>query len=277
MRYVSLFLLLFVASTSVAQIIKDKEPAILEVHYMKTWVTDTLENRSYSEDMTLRVGKTAAMFYPPKRMWADSLLRTNFELHEKLYREMNPPGQIEYKPLGGLEREYLFRNIHEGETMVYRKMGGEAYAYTESTEMPAWHIQSETKEVMGYSCQLATCDFRGRQWYAWFSTDIPVNEGPWKLFGLPGLVLEAYDSKKHYAYKAVGLYTKDLLPVGIRLYNISGKPYNLKSRQAYLQKMYKAYIQGKFASQMSALYGNGAQSAPTQAQYDYQERDYPHK
>lgn len=277
MRYVSLFLLLFVASTSVAQIIKDKESAILEVHYMKTWVTDTLENRSYSEDMTLRVGKTAAMFYPPKRMWADSLLQTNFELHEKLYREMNPPGQIEYKPLGGLEREYLFRNINAGETIVYRKMGGEAYAYTESTEMPAWHIQSETKEVMGYSCQLATCDFRGRQWYAWFSTDIPVNEGPWKLFGLPGLVLEAYDSKKHYAYKAVGLYTKDLLPVGIRLYNISGKPYNLKSRQAYLQKMYKAYILGKFASQMSALYGNGAQSAPTQAQYDYQERDYPHK
>ena len=145
MRYVSLFLLLFVASTSVAQIIKDKEPAILEVHYMKTWVTDTLENRSYSEDMTLRVGKTAAMFYPPKRMWADSLLQTNFELHEKLYREMNPPGQIEYKPLGGLEREYLFRNIHEGETMVYRKMGGEAYAYTESTETSAWYIQSETK------------------------------------------------------------------------------------------------------------------------------------
>lgn len=276
MRYVSLFLLLFVVSTSVAQIIKDKESAILEVHYMKTWVTDTLENRSYSEDMTLRVGKTAAMFYPPKRMWADSLLQTNFELHEKLYREMNPPGQIEYKPLGGLEREYLFRNINAGETIVYRKMGGEAYAYTESTEMPAWHIQSETKEVMGYSCQLATCDFRGRTWYAWFSTDIPVNEGPWKLFGLPGLVLEAWDSKKHYAYKAVGLYTQNLQPVGIRLY-VRNKPFMLKSRQAYLQKMYKAYIQGKFASQMSALYGNGAQSAPTQAQYDYQERDYPHK
>ena len=277
MRYVSLFLLLFVASTSVAQIIKDKESAILEVHYMKTWVTDTLENRSYSEDMTLRVGKTAAMFYPPKRMWADSLLRTNFELHEKLYREMNPLGQAEYKPLGGLEREYLFRNINAGETIVARIIAGDHYWYTEPTEMPVWQILSETKELLGYSCQLATCDFRGRQWYAWFSTDIPVNEGPWKLFGLPGLVLEAYDSKKHYAYKAVGLYTKDLLPVGIRLYNISGKPYKLKSRQAYLQKMYKAYIQGKFASKMSALYGNGAQSAPTQAQYDYQERDYPHK
>ena len=276
MRYVSLFVLLFVTSNVMAQIIEDKEPAILEVHYIKTWVADTLENRSYSEDMTLRVGKTSAMFYPPKRMWADSLLRTNFELHEKLYREMNPLGQAEYKPLGGLEREYLFRNINAGETIVARIIAGDHYWYTEPTEMPVWQILSETKELLGYSCQLASCDFRGRTWYAWFSTDIPVNEGPWKLFGLPGLVLEAYDSKKHYAYKAVGLYTQNLQPVGIRLY-VRNKPFTLKSRQAYLQKMYKAYIQGNFASQMSALYGNGAQSDPSQAQYDYQERDYPHK
>ena len=129
---------------------------------------------------------------------------------------------------------------------------------------------------MGYSCQLASCDFRGRRWYAWFSTDIPVNEGPWKLFGLPGLVLEAWDSKKHYVYKAVGLYTKNLQPVGIRLY-ISDKPYRLKSRQKFLQKMYKEYILGDFAFKMSALHGNGSQKAPYVSQYDYQERDYPHK
>ena len=189
---------------------------------------------------------------------------------------MNPLGQSEYKPLGGMEREYLFRNINDGETMVYRKIAGDAYSYTEPTEMPAWQILSETKELLGYSCQLASCDFRGRTWYAWFSPDIPINEGPWKLFGLPGLVLEAWDSKKHYAYKAVGLYTKNLQPVGIRLY-ISGKPYRLKSRQEYLQKMYKEYIMGNFAFKMSALHGNGTQSVPSKAQYDYQERDYPHK
>ena len=276
MRYLSLCLSLFVTLNICAQIIEDKESAILEVHYMKTWVADTLENRSYSEQMTLRIGKTSAMLYPPKRMWVDSLLQTNFELHEKLYREMNPPGHAEYKPLGGLEREYLFRNINDGETMVYRVIAGEHYSYTEPTEMPVWQIQSETKELLGYSCQLASCEFRGRRWYAWFSPDIPINEGPWKLFGLPGLVLEAYDSKKHYAYEAVGLYTKNLQPVGIKLY-VRYKPIVLKSRQAYLQKMYKEYILGHFASSMSALYGNGSQAPPVRSQYDYQERDYPHK
>lgn len=235
MRYLGLFLLLFVTSSVRAQIIEDKEPAILEVHYIKTSVADTLKKQSDSDLMTLRIGKTSAMFYPTKMMWADSLLQTDYALYEKLHREMNPLGQSEYKPLGGLEREYLFRNINDGETMVYRVIAGEHYSYTEPTEMPAWQILSETKEVLGYSCQLASCDFRGRRWYAWFSTDIPINEGPWKLFGLPGLVLEAWDSKKHYAYKAVGLYTKNLQPVGIRLY-ISGKPYRLKSRQEYLKK-----------------------------------------
>ena len=90
MKYISLFLSLFVTLNAAAQIIENKEPAILEVQYVKTTVADTLKNRSYSDLMTLRVGKTSAMFYPTKRMWADSLLQTNYALYEKLHREMNP-------------------------------------------------------------------------------------------------------------------------------------------------------------------------------------------
>lgn len=275
MKYISLLLSLFVTSNMVAQIIKNKEAAILEVHYIKTTVTDTLKYRSYSDLMTLRVGKTSAMFYPTKRMWADSLLQTNYALYEKLHREMNPVGQSEYKPIGGIEREFLFRNINDGETMVYRKIAGDAYSYIEHTEHPVWELASETKEIIGYICQLATCNYRGRVWKVWFTPDIPINEGPWKLFGLPGLVLEANDEKNHYTYKAICLYTQNLQPVGIRLY-IRNRPYKLKFRQEYLQKMYKEYIKGNFAISMNTLHGNSTQYVPSDAQYDFQERDYPH-
>lgn len=275
MKCLSLLLSLFLPFNLAAQIIEDKEPAVLEVQYLKTTVTDTLVNRSYSDPMTLRIGKTSAMFYPTKRMWADSLLQTNYALYDKLHREMNPAGQSDYKPVGGIEREFLFRNINDGETMVYRKITGDACSYVEQTGHPVWELTSETKEILGYTCQLAKCDFRGRIWHAWFSSDIPVNEGPWKLFGLPGLVLEANDEKNHYTYKAVGLYTRNLQPVGIRLY-IKNKPYKLKSRQEYLQKMSKEYIKGNFSSSMSALHGNSTQNTPSVAQYDFQERDYPH-
>ena len=275
MKYISLFLSLFVTLNVSAQIIENKEPAILEVHYVKTTVADTLKNRSFSDLMTLRVGKTSAMFYQTKRMWADSLLQTNYALYEKLHREMNPVGQSVYKPIGGIEREFIFRNINDGETIVYRKIAGDAYSYTEQTEHPDWELKLETKEIMGFNCQLATCNYRGRIWNVWFSPDIPVNEGPWKLFGLPGLVLEASDEKNHYTYKATGLYTQNLQPVGILLY-VRNKPYKLKSRQEYLQKMYKEYIKGNFVFSMNALHGNSKQNVSSNAQYDYQERDYPH-
>lgn len=80
MKYLGLLLSLFLPFNIAAQIIEDKEPAILEVHYMKTTITDMLVNRSYSDPMTLRVGKTSAMFYPTKRMFADSLLQSNYAL-----------------------------------------------------------------------------------------------------------------------------------------------------------------------------------------------------
>ena len=276
MKYISLFLSLFVTINLSGQIIEDKEPAVLEVHYMKTAVSDTLKNRSHSEPMTLRVGKTSAMFYPTKRMWEDSLRMTNYALYQKLYYEMNPLGAKQvFKPMGGLEREFLFRGMKDGETMIYRRIAGDGYSYTEPTEAPVWELKSEAKEIMGYTCYLATCTYRGRTWNAWFTPDIPIHEGPWKLIGLPGLVLEASDSENHYAYKAVGLSARNLLPVGIKLY-VRHSPIKLKSRQEFLQKMYKEEIKGHFVAAMSALYGNSGQMDRSESQCDFQERDYPH-
>lgn len=276
MKYLIVVVFAAFSLISKAEIINDKEPGIIEVHYDKTSVSDTLKWRTHTDPMILRIGSTCSMFYPTKKMWADSLLRNNFELHEKLYRESNPIGKPAINPIGGLENEFLFRNVNDGETMVYKRIAGDGYSYTEPTEAPKWEIKQETKEILGYQCQLATCDFRGRKWNVWFTPEIPVKEGPWKLFGLPGLVLEASDSKKHYSYMATGISTQNIGPVGIRLY-VRHEPYKLKSRQKFLQKIYDQSIKGKFVASMSALYGNGTQSTPSRAQYDCQETDYPHE
>lgn len=64
-----------------------------------------------------------------------------------------------------------------------------------------WNIGAETKQIAGYSCTKAETNFRGRKWIVWFATDIPLPFGPWKLHGLPGLILEAFDADKRYTIK----------------------------------------------------------------------------
>lgn len=65
-----------------------------------------------------------------------------------------------------------------------------------------WTLMDEHKDILGHRTQKAITQFRGRIYIVWFTLEIPVPYGPWKLFGLPGLILEAYDTKKVAGFKA---------------------------------------------------------------------------
>ena len=66
----------------------------------------------------------------------------------------------------------------------------------------SWELLNETKNINSFNCQKARGNFRGRTYTVWFTNDIPVNLGPWKLNGLPGLILEATDSLNQFQYFA---------------------------------------------------------------------------
>lgn len=72
-----------------------------------------------------------------------------------------------------------------------------------------WEIFDETKEILGFTCQLAKMDFRGRTYSAWFNSKLPVG-GPWKYDGLPGMILSLQDDEGFVTYEAVGLNSKKI-------------------------------------------------------------------
>lgn len=66
-----------------------------------------------------------------------------------------------------------------------------------------WKLLEGEKKILNYNCNSAQCTFRGRTYTVWYTTEIPLSFGPWKFSGLPGLILEAIDSKNMYNYYAI--------------------------------------------------------------------------
>ena len=77
------------------------------------------------------------------------------------------------------------------------------YKYEESLNIFKWELHNETMTIKGYNTQKASCKYGGREWIAWFTKDIPYNDGPYKFNGLPGLILKIYDKKRHYTYEVL--------------------------------------------------------------------------
>ncbi len=62
--------------------------------------------------------------------------------------------------------------------------------------------KEDVKKINNYLCNKATLKFRGRNYIAWYTTKIPISFGPWKFTGLPGLILEIYDTTNTYKWTA---------------------------------------------------------------------------
>ena len=77
--------------------------------------------------------------------------------------------------------------------------------YTEKMTPIAWTLGTDTTTILGHPCQKATCHWRGRDYEAWFATDIPIRRGPWKFGGLPGLIMKIYDKDRLYVFEAVAI------------------------------------------------------------------------
>lgn len=91
--------------------------------------------------------------------------------------------------------------------------------YTEALPDFQWQIHPEKKEILGYLCQRATGAFRGRRYEAWFATDIPLSEGPWKFGGLPGLILEVADTARLFSFQCIGISSNVNKPIRFWTYD----------------------------------------------------------
>jgi len=88
---------------------------------------------------------------------------------------------------------------------IQTSVGSTKYNYIDEKIDIKWKLGNEEKEIEGFKCKNAFCNFRGRDYVAWYSPEISVSEGPYLFTGLPGLIMEIYDTKEYYRFFIAGL------------------------------------------------------------------------
>lgn len=165
---------------------------------------DTSREEARTWEMAIVANPQRSLYYSPMSLYVDSCESTpegKAALHEiqmKAWIVTHPDGttSFEGRKLGlapdKVEYVYVEKDKSKNVLTVYDKKSGEFCKYTEPFEEMEWTIVGDsTKSILGYDCIMATSDYHGRKWKAYFTLDIPVQDGPWKLRGLPGLILSA--------------------------------------------------------------------------------------
>ncbi|WP_336517276.1 GLPGLI family protein [Pollutibacter soli] len=88
----------------------------------------------------------------------------------------------------------VYKNLSE-ERLVFIEpdFTGRSSYYRDTLHPMTWELKNETQKIGDFECQKATTVFRGRSYTAWFSPSIPIPNGPWKMGGLPGLIMVLYE------------------------------------------------------------------------------------
>lgn len=265
---ISLMLLCFLpqAKAQIETITQVIEPALLECRYQWTQKTDTLGTGIAVDTMVLRIGKNVSQCYPQSTFSMDSLVNTPnggeifMQLTMDFIRKKGP------RPGTKIINEYYYKNYPEGKltTWVTKLI---AYQIEEKYEKQPWIlIEDSIKTINNYQCRLAVCKFHGREYKAWYTNELPYQDGPWKFNGLPGLITEVYDTKDHYHFTLVSVRQENLFPVCF--YDIRN------SSQSQGEKIDRISYLKQSAENNPYMHGKKKDSRGNTIAYDYMETDY---
>lgn len=135
----------------------------------------------------------------------------------------------------------LFIGYPDGELSSFDKVAPNRFFYTEPLPDFKWELSDDTLNVSGYLCQKAVGEYAGRTWTAWYSEDVPASFGPWKLRGLPGMILKAEDSGGIFSFTCVGLMLRE---ASIKYFSKNG--YTVTGRNKFVSHRNKLFCSKKY-------------------------------
>lgn len=213
-----------------------------------------------TDEMMLQVAPDESRFFSVKTEFYDSIAATpgGKEMINQMVRDaLNSTGGIkrdaegkitsitvDQRAMQSAPRRGMLLNVYKrpekGEMTVIQSMRGLDdlyYEYQVAMDDLEWMPGDSTAVILGYECQNAVADYHGRKWTAWFAPEIPVSEGPWQLYGLPGLILKAESDGGEYRFTATGVYE-----INERIKDMPGNPSTEKTTRKECLKVFDDLI-----------------------------------
>ncbi|MDE6339192.1 MAG: GLPGLI family protein [Muribaculaceae bacterium] len=234
--------------------------------------TGLLNDNISNDNMLLQIGAEGlSKFSSYKNLTVDSLMM-------RLSQDQIVDATLEGKLSTG-EFMTIYKNYPAGKLTHTEKICQDWFRYQEELPSIEWHLTDSVTNVLGYHCKSAKCKFRGREWTAFYTEEIPLAEGPWKLQGLPGLIMKASDQKGHYSFECIGIKSQADRPITV--YKV---PFNNVRRREYYDTKHRydvnpySYYEATTGGSLTVTdeAGNPTLNAfdPIDLPYDYLERDW---
>lgn len=185
------------------------DTTILSVKYRLTYQKDSSNSEIKSNDiMILSINKTSSIYYS----YLKHIGYSNMEKMQLEAAAQNKTVNINEqtaKASGGLfmgnEPEVINIDFAKMETTFTNRFIENCYGFKDVLEVPKWDIDTAAIYILNVKCNKATTTYKGRNYVAWYASDIPVSKGPWLFNGLPGLILKVDDDKGQFDFECIEL------------------------------------------------------------------------
>jgi len=178
---------------------QENDSTLFSVHYMARLKRIAEQKECKEEEKVLEVGKHRSCFYGRWKQYRKDLLdslKQKGASKEKILSEVLSYPTPE-------ENYAIYNNFSERGKRTVTDCIFKDFYYEEDIDTVAWQITDADTTFLGYHCNIAKCYYRNHTWTAYYTNEIPVSLGPWKLIGLPGLVLAAYDGTGDFSFECI--------------------------------------------------------------------------
>lgn len=251
MKNISLFLL-FISITAGAQVNR--------FFYEYKFIPDSNNKEDVKKEMMLLdIDQKGSNYYSRDKFVADS---TSMAEVQKQIKSGGGNINISRRDNQGMVGYKVTKSYPDFKTYLFTRISMDQYKVKED-QKPEWKILPEKQKIGSYNAQKATTSYGGREWVAWFSTDIPFQDGPYKFYGLPGLIVKLEDTTGSHVMTLVGnkkmaapvSETEMDVPGNVKIMGIGGKELEISKSQ--YKKLWKDYVNDPSKNMREMMMRNG--------------------